>query len=382
MSVESVNLRQIISFLDSKTPQTCAEKWDNVGLTVSPGLESIDKVTTRSVVVGTDLTEEALKKAKSTESRLIVTHHPCIFPKSQGLSKLSADHLGLQAFAAGIAVYSTHTNFDTCALEVIDQISTQLDVNPKGRLSGFSGDSPSALQKLAVFVPETHHDQVLSALAQAGCGHIGNYDSCAFSVEGEGSFRALSGANPFLGKPGVLEKVREKRIETIFPRGLQGEVLNALRKAHPYDEVAYDLYSVSQKPTGHGLVRGSGYGFWGDFESKLAWSDFLPRVKKAFEVSECLVTSYRPQSVGRVAFSPGNGASMIESAIKSRCDVFITGEVGYHEGREAGMNELCVIELGHPQSELYFSRVVGEWLKSLGVDAVTVASPLANVERL
>lgn len=98
--------------------------------------------------------------------------------------------------------------------------------------------------KMAVYVPSSHADAVRKAMAENGCGHIGNYDCCSFSVKGTGRFRALDGAKPLIGKIGKIEEVEEERIETICPRGRLDEAMTAIRKAHPYDEPAVDIYPL------------------------------------------------------------------------------------------------------------------------------------------
>src|SRR5262249_48094856 len=154
---------------------------------------------------------------------LIVTHHPCIFPKSRGLSKVSrgsnpSADLVYQAIRGGLSVIVSHTNFDRCALEVVKAVSEGLGVTPRGRLL----DHPEgALLKLVVYVPEIHAESVREAVCAAGAGQIGQYDSCSFGAPGEGTFRGGEETQPFLGKPGKLERAREVRLETVLPRGIE-----------------------------------------------------------------------------------------------------------------------------------------------------------------
>src|SRR5690606_8973509 len=169
--------------------------------------------------------------AKRRGYSLILNHHPCVFPKQKGLAKICShgnSKLVFKAIREGIAVVSTHTNFDQCALEVPEAVSKALGFKPLGRL--FEGDEAVFL-KLVVFVPTSHLENVRNAICSAGAGKIGRYDTCAFSLDGEGTFRGGDGSNPFLGKTGRLEKVRETRLETVFPRGLKKKVLAADRKS-------------------------------------------------------------------------------------------------------------------------------------------------------
>jgi hypothetical protein len=307
---------------------------------------------------------------------LIVNHHPCIFPKSRGLgrvvpgSRSGISTLVFKALRRGIAVASYHTNFDQCALEVVQTISAKLGVQPKGRLLESGGASEGMFLKLVVFVPETHLEAVRTALGQAGAGHIGNYDFCTFGTPGEGTFRGSDQARPFHGKPGRLEKVREVRLETIFPKGLKNSVLAAMRAAHPYEEVAFDLYPLEQAPASLGLVRGMGYGFWGDFPSAKPFSEFTRRVTGGFSTNGFMVTQPTPKKVKRVGFVAGKGASFVDAAVAAGCDVLITGEAGYHTALDGARKGMVVLELGHRESEIFYIETMKEWLSQMGLKAV------------
>lgn len=100
------------------------------------------------------------------------------------------------------------------------------------------------LVKIVVFVPITHADAIRKVFADSGCGHLGNYDSCSFSTKGMGRFRPLKGADPYIGKKGKVEHVSEERIETICEKSKLKKVIAALKKAHPYEEPAIDVYPV------------------------------------------------------------------------------------------------------------------------------------------
>lgn len=351
---------EVIRLLEAHAPSGTAESWDNVGLLVGdPNWK------TSGAIVTIDLSEKALQMAQAKGIRLVINHHPCIFPKSKGISKITAgsDKSGLifEAIRRGIAVAACHTNFDRCALEVPQVISKGLGLVPRGRLI----DKPQgSLVKLSVFVPDTHVNSVREALFQAGAGHIGNYDYCSFGAEGLGTFRGSSSTQPFLGTPGQLESAQETRLETVIPRGMEKAVLRALLAAHPYEEVAYDLYPVEQAPSGAGLVRGLGYGFWGEFPQPKPFSEVSRSVRRLFQVDGFLMTEPAPKKIRRVAFAAGKGASVIGAAASLGCDLMITGEAGYHEALAASVGgSMAVMELGHRESEFFFVETVKGWLK-------------------
>lgn len=367
------SIQEVLGRLNARAPLDTAEDWDNVGLLVGDASRK-----TSRAVVSIDLTRAALDAAVAQGAGLIVTHHPCIFPKSRGLSRVTAGGNGMgglvfEAAAKGIAVYATHTNFDQCALEVPRRLAEALGVKPLGRLIEKGGRG--SLMKLAVFVPETHAEPVRQALADAGAGRIGRYDHCSFSTAGEGTFRGGEGTDPFLGKPGVLERAKEVRLETILPRGLEGVVLKALKKAHPYEEVAYDLYPVEQGPSPVGLNSGIGYGFYGDLVEPKTFPVVAQHVKRLFEVEGFLVSEPLPKQVRRIGFVAGKGASFVGAAAAVGCDLFITGEAGYHTALEGSRAGVCVLELGHRESELFFLKTAAEWLVEEGLQVETVNVP-------
>ncbi|MBC7693532.1 MAG: Nif3-like dinuclear metal center hexameric protein [Methylotenera sp.] len=356
------SVRHIMSLLEQKAPSATAEKWDNVGLLVGDP----DWKTT-GAVISIDLTAESITEAKRLGYRLIINHHPCIFPKGKGLSAVTSQSLSsrlvFEALQNGIAVISCHTNFDVCALEVVQTVSEGLGVKALGRLID---DPTGLLVKLVVFVPATHKEVVRDALMNAGAGHIGNYDSCSFTSSGEGTFRGDESTTPFLGKPGELEKVQEVRLETIFPKGLRKPIIQALEAAHPYDEVAYDLYSIDRAPGGKGLVSGLGYGFWGDLSEPKSFSEVSRSVRTLFQRDAFLITDPVPAQIRRIGFVAGKGASFVNAASAAGCDLFITGEAGYHTALEGSRRGMAVLELGHRESERFFLSTIKQWLMSAG----------------
>lgn len=354
-----MKVSEILKRMSLAAPEQTAEEWDNVGLLIGDPQAEVP-----AAIVSIDLDSAALDAADRAQAKLIINHHPCIFPKGRGASQILADSHVHRAIRSGISVIAAHTNFDQCALEVIDQIAKGWVIQPRGRLTSKS----ETLTKLVVFVPESHLDAVRTAICQAGAGVVGNYDHCSFAAPGQGTFRGGKGTRPYIGQSGELERAAEFRLETVLPSGLRKPVLDALRAAHPYEEIAYDLFLLENPVPRHGIVRGLGYGFWGEFESPLRWADFEERVRKTFQVEHFLAPAHKPQLVRRAAFSPGKGTDFIRAARAAECSVFVTGEVGYHASREAAEQGLTVLELGHPQSERFFVETVAAWLRQWGVD--------------
>ncbi len=363
-------VQEIIDHLESLAPSGAAESWDNVGLLVGdPSWK------TKGAIVSIDLTADAIQAALKKKFKLIVTHHPCIFPKGKGPSRINAGPV-FDALRAGIAVAAYHTNFDQCALEVVEHVSQGLKAQPMGRLV----DEPhGSLLKLSVFVPITHAESVRAAICEAGAGHIGHYDFCTFATPGEGTFRGGNLTKPFLGKPGILEKANEIRLETVFPKGMEKKILSALFKAHPYEEVAFDLYCLRQSPSAVGLVRGLGYGFWGKFPSPRPFSEVIKDVKSLFNIDGFWLTDPPPARIKKVAFVAGKGASFVEVAAAQGCELFITGEAGYHTALDGMRRGMAVMELGHRESERFFLSTMKGWLSSAKLRAIELNKPTQRI---
>lgn len=380
----SLSISEVIQALEMRAPRGTAEDWDNVGLLVGDPAWK-----TSGAVVSIDLTAEAIREAKRRGYRLIVNHHPCFFPKGRGPDRWvpgqgkPAVDLAFEAVREGIAVFASHTNFDRCALEVVSAICDGLGAVPRGRLHE---PSKRNLLKLVVFVPKTHVETVRDAICAAGAGQIGDYDSCSFGSGGEGTFRGGPGTQPFLGKPGQLERAAEVRLETVLPRGLERPVLDALFRSHPYEEVAYDLYALQQAPAEKGIVRGLGYGFWGEFRRPKPFSEVLKGVKSLFQSNGYLlagtghhVSPKTPDAselkIRKLAFAAGKGSDFVESAISNGCDLMITGEAGYHVALEASRRGMVVMELGHRESERFFLTTMRAWLEEAGVSSIELNLP-------
>ncbi|MBU6374579.1 MAG: Nif3-like dinuclear metal center hexameric protein [Bdellovibrionales bacterium] len=373
-----LKISEILRNIERRAPDSCSESWDNNGLLVGDPSWS-----TSTAVVSVDLTEESLALAKRVGAKLIVNHHPCIFPRSRGIARVAPPSLVWKAIDAQVAVLACHTNFDRCALEVPQQISKALGVKVLGRLLEKPTES---LKKLVVFVPDSHVDSVHAALSSASAGHVGNYDHCAFIAPGEGRFRGGDSTNPFLGKAGRLERAQELRLETIFPAGMEQIVLQALRASHPYEEIAYDIYSVEQKASSEGMTSGLGYGFYGDFNQATSIQSLVKKLVRTFEASGAVLTPAGGKasekgkaSSRRMGFVAGKGSSFISAALAARCDVFVTGEVDYHEALSAARRGMTVVELGHRESERFYLKTMSSWLQEMGLKPVEQNTPLQTI---
>lgn len=333
----SVKCSVVANVLEEIAPRKLAEDWDHVGLLVGSPDQEI-----QNILVTLDVTAQAVEFAVKNRINLIISHHPLLFKAIHTIrtdlpqGKLLADLLSNQ-----IAVYAAHTNLDSARGGVNDVLAERLGLGNSQTLR--SGQSEGLL-KLVVYVPQTHLDAVRSAITEAGAGHIGNYSHCAFATEGTGSFLPLAGTHPFLGKTDQLEYVSECRLETILPEHNISQVLTAMRAAHPYEEVAYDLYPLFNKIDGLGLGR------IGDLPVKTTLREFALLVceKLGTGVKVCGDLSGQVQ---RVAVCGGSGADLIQDAVRAGADLFVTGDIKYHEAQQAAAMGLVIIDAGHFATE-------------------------------
>ena len=295
------------------------------------------------ILITLDVTEEVLDEASRLGFNLVISHHPVIFGGLKSVSgRNPAERIVEQAIRQEIAIYTAHTNFDAILGGVSSAMANRLGLTSQRILDPVKGQ----LKKLAVFVPADHVEKIRSAIFQAGAGVIGNYDSCSYNLEGTGTFRGSDDTNPFVGEKGELHQEPETRVETIVPAHLTGRVVNAMIQAHPYEEVAYDLYPLEN------AFPGAGMGIIGTLEDPMDEEVFLQFLKDRFGVAAIRHSALLGKPVKKVALCGGSGSFLLSKARSSGADVFITGEIKYHQFFDAD-GKLVVIDIGHFESEQF-----------------------------
>jgi dinuclear metal center YbgI/SA1388 family protein len=345
----SVKCQVIMDAMDKLAPRHLAAEWDNVGLLVGSPAQDIEKI-----FVTLDVTDLVLAQAAACGANMIISHHPLFFKPLRNLrTDLPQGNLLAAILRQGIAVFAAHTNLDSANGGVNDVLANLLALKNIQRLTT---DTTEELFKLVVFVPETHAQIVQDALHKAGAGHIGKYSHCMFITEGTGTFLPLEGTNPFIGQPGKVEHVREVRLETIVPSKFRRRVVHALLKAHPYEEVAYDLYLLSNPGKQYGLGR------IGQLEKPVTLRDFAQYVKKRLKTDFVRVAGNSDHLISTAAVCGGSGASLLHKAAFAGADVLITGDIKYHEAQEALSAGISLIDAGHFATEQPVVDVLSEYL--------------------
>jgi dinuclear metal center YbgI/SA1388 family protein len=337
-----MTIHEIIQSLEDFAPLAYQEDYDNGGL-----LTGDRRQPATGALLSLDCTEEVIDEAIARQCNLVIAHHPVIFG---GLKKLTGanytERTVIKAIRHNIAIYACHTNLDNVRQGVNQTIGEKLGL---GKLRILAPKS-QLLKKIVTFVPESHHEAVLQALFSAGAGHIGNYDSCSFNLEGTGTFRGSENSQPFLGTPQVLSREKERRIETVFDSARERRVISALLNAHPYEEVAYDIYALDNR---HPLI---GSGMIGELEAPMSGPGFLQHVKKTFQVPVIRHTRLLDKPVQKVAVCGGSGRFLLKNAIASGADAYITSDFKYHEFFDAD-GQILLIDTGHYESEQFTPEI-------------------------
>lgn len=338
-----MKLSQIIEQLENFAHSSLQEDYDNSGLQVGDYEREVNKA-----LICLDLTMEVLDEAISEGAGMIISHHPLIFGGLKSLTgRTETERIVMKAIKSEIAIYAIHTNLDNAFLGVNAMLAEKLGIGELEILQPMKG----RLLKLATFCPKEHADKVREALFLAGAGHIGNYDACSYNVEGYGTFRAGENSDPFVGERGELHKEQETRIEVIFPDYIQTSLLKSLKESHPYEEVAYDIYPLRNE------YDRSGAGMIGFLKDDMEEITFLQMLKRTLGTDCIRHSSLRGKKIRRVAICGGSGSFLISRARAMGADIFVTGDIKYHQFFE-GDQDMMIADAGHYETEQFTKELI------------------------
>ena len=338
-----MKIKEILNALETFAPLPLQDGFDNAGLQV--GLTDAEAT---GALLCLDVTEAVVDEAIALGCNLIVSHHPLIFKGYKSLTGRDyVERCIMKAVRNDLVIFSMHTNLDNAPQGVNYKIAEKIGLKNVRILE----PKDQMLLKLVTFVPTEKAADVRQALFEAGCGCIGNYDACSYNGEGKGTFRAQEGCHPYCGKIGELHEEKETRIETVLPVHLQSRAVKALLAVHPYEEPAYDLYPLQNKwnQVGSGVI--------GELKEEDTETDFLRRIKKTFEVGCVKHSRMNGRLIRKVALCGGAGAFLLPKAVAAHADVFITGEVKYHD-YFSYENDILIAEIGHYESEQYTKEIL------------------------
>lgn len=327
---------EVYGALDLRFPFDSAYDSDNSGWQIM-GTREIERC-----LVALDPSPPIIERAIAWDAQLVITHHPLFFPHVTMIAPDSAQGEIVRALLAHeIGLLAVHTNADRHPEGISGALADALGLAEQTVLAP---DAEESFFKLVTFVPDDHLADVRRALASAGAGVIGNYVECSFSLAGMGTYQPQKGAKPLTGEVGKLEEAEEQRLEMRVPEHLVGEVLNALRHAHPYDEVAYDMFRTQYQGGYLGL------GVIGRWPDGLDLEEALQRIKEPVSGAPLIVTGPESGRIETVAVAGGGTDELIGVAAARGADLFVGGDLKYHRRIEHARRMVCV-DAGHRATE-------------------------------
>lgn len=359
-----LTVAEVAAHLETLAPVQTAADWDNVGLLLGDPAASVDRLMTCLTV-----TPDVVAEAVAERADLIVAHHPILFKGSKRLVVGKGDgDIVLPLARAGVAVYSAHTAFDNCPGGANDVLIRRLGVETAEPLR--PRDGPREF-KLAAYVPDADLGKVSDALFRAGAGVIGKYTECSFRTPGKGTFFGGEGSNPAVGKAGRREEADEWRLEVVLPEAKVAGAVRALRQAHSYEEPAYDIYQLQAGLTG-------GAGRVGELAKPTTLGKLAARAKKELGAASVQVVGDVSKTVRRVAVACGAAGEYLVDSLRAKADVFVTGELRFHDALTARSAGLGVLVPGHYATE---RPAVEELADRLGRELAGVTAWASRVER-
>ena len=345
----------ILGIINKIAPPDLAETWDNAGLQLGDPSAEVHRM-----MVALDATPAVIQSAIDSSCQLLITHHPLIFKAQKSISTATPQgRLIHAAIRNGLSVISMHTNYDIATAGLNDVLAAHLGLTSCVPLQI---TAEQELAKLVVFVPKDHLDALRTVLFPFAA-ILGAYRDCSFTAPGEGTFTPQEGAVPYIGNVGGHEQVAEQRLELLIDRVNLPRAIKALLDAHPYEEPAFDIYRLLNNGNKLGLGR------IGKLERPLSLADFAAQVERDLCVSGLRYVGNPDAVVSRVALCSGSGASLIQCAARAGADVLVTGDVKYHDARNAEDLGLTLIDAGHFSTEIIMVTAVQQQMQQKLSDA-------------
>ena len=340
-----MKLNKIIECLEKWAPPILQEEYDNSGLLIGNETNDIN-----SIMVTLDCTEDILDEAINKKCNLIISHHPVIFKSINKLNgSNSTERFIIKSIKNDISVYCLHTNLDNIITGVNKKIAEIIGIKNIKILKA----KKNSLSKIEFYTPNKNKNRILKKLFELGAGKIGNYNSCSFQIQGKGTYQPEEHSNPYIGKRGKLEKLDEVKIELMYENNIEYELIENLKKYHPYDEVAYFISKI------HNTSKRTGSGIIGNL--KIGMNKLLEDLKKKFNIRLIKHSTITKKEVNKIALCGGSGSFLIDNAIAKNADVFISSDIKYHDFFKSE-NKITNIDIGHYESEQYTKELIFEYL--------------------
>lgn len=351
-----MNVNQLLQLLNEEFPFSKAESWDNVGLLIGDKEDKINKI-----LITLDATLEVVEEAVANEVNVIVAHHPLIFSGIKSINAEGYSQVMRMLIKHDINLIAMHTNLDAHPHGVSAMIGEKVGLRNMEILIKQSVDR----NKLQVFVPKTHVESLKKQLALSGAGNIGDYSECFYQVEGLGQFKPNDNANPYIGEKGQVEQVEEIKLECVFEPKYRSAIERAIQKYHPYEEPAYDITTFN-------VTDDFGTGIKGKLAQPVLLRDWLPKVKEKLEIDSVKLIGDSEKTIQTVGIIGGAGVSYMQDVMKANVDIFLTGDIKYHEAHDLLMADQTTLDIQH-YSEHVMKNGLKQMLSSL-IDVPVIES--------
>ena len=342
-----MKVKDFTNYLEQLAPLTYQEEYDNSGLIIGDFNMEV-----KGVLITLDCNDKVLDEAINNKCNLLITHHPIIF---KGLKKINndslTDKLVIKAIKNNVAIYSIHTNLDNIVNGVNSEIAKRLKLKNCRVLSSKN----ECLRQIVFYCPKENTADLIEKLCSVGAGAIGNYNNCSFKSSGVGTFKPLENSNPNKGVKGKLYSSKEDRVELVFLKDKQNKIIQTLQENHPYEEIAYQIYILDNK------IRSIGSGLVGELDEPVDSILFLKQLKKIMNLELIRHTHVNKDVIKKIALCGGSGSFLIDKAIYSNADIFITSDIKYHQFFDID-NKIILADIGHYESEQFTKNLVYDYL--------------------
>ena len=334
-----------------------AEEWDNVGLHAGDRNKEISRI-----MVALSPGEDAVNAAVEAGVDMLLTHHPLIFRSMKQINSDTATGRSLlKLIRNDVNLYCAHTNLDIAKDGVNDVLAQALELEQVKPLADITHD---ICYKVVVYVPAGYEEIVRQAMCKAGAGCIGNYSGCTFQAKGTGTFLPGENTNPFIGEAGRMEYAEEYRLETVVPQAVLSAVIRAMEEAHPYEEVAYDVFRLENGGEDRGIGR------VGQLKEAVSLAEFLDFTASKLSCNHMTYRGDLSRQIKTVALCGGSGSSYMGAAKKAGADVYVTGDMRYHDAQAADEMDLCVVDAGHLRTERMIVDALAAFARKQGLEVI------------
>jgi len=348
----SATVTDIVKAMETIAPSKLAEDWDNVGLQVGQKNWPVKKVW-----ISLDPALDVVTNACQNDADLLITHHPLIFKPLHSVDfGTPTGSIIRMAARHKMAIFTSHTNLDIVAEGLNDVLAEAIGLN---RLEVLGKPVEDEKIKLVIYVPEDYEKKILNAIFQTKAGNIGEYSACTFRNRGESTFRPGSMTTPFIGRTGEITGANEIRIETVVQKDDLSDVIEYVRSHHPYETMAYDVYPLLTKKNRNGIGR------VGELDEKIELKSLALKIKEKLRLKYIKISGNHELTVKRAAVCTGSGSGMMKYFLSSGAQVYISGDLGYHDARDAQAANLGIIDIGHFTSEHLIVDVIAKRLERI-----------------